>query len=264
MSTARACLDGVVMDAAEARIPATDEGLLRGDGVFEVIRLYEGRAFALDDHLRRMGVSAENLRLPIDLDAVRADAELLLADAGAVDGALRLVVTRGGRRLAFVEPLKELPETLALATVTYAPTRLLDGVKSLSYAANMLAGRIARERDADEALLVTPHGRVLEGPTSSFFCVLGGELCTPPLPDHILDSITRRRLMTVVDATERVIAVDDLAEAQEAFLASTLREVHPVRVIDGTTLPQAPGPATQAAAGAIREHIVAELALISP
>ena len=86
-----------------------------------------------------------------------------------------------------------MPDTVALATVTYAPTRVLDGVKSLSYAANMLATRIAREQGADEALLVTPHGRVLEGPTTSFFYVLDGALCTPPLEDRILDSITRPR-----------------------------------------------------------------------
>lgn len=259
MST-RACVDGALMDAAQARVSATDEGLLRGDGAFEVIRLYGGRPFAFADHLVRMQRSARNLRLPIDIDAVRSDAELLLADVGAVDGALRLVVTRGGRRLAFVEPPKKLPDTLALATVTFAPTRILDGVKSLSYGANMLATRLAKERGADEALLVTPHGRVLEGPTSSFFYVADGGLFTPPLSDHVLDSITRRRLLQATDAAERVLARDDLRSITEAFLASTLREVHPVHAIDAEPLAQAHGPVTAAAARAIRDHIDAELA----
>ena len=109
--------------------------------------------------------------------------------AGEVDALLRLVLTRGGRRLAFVEPLPELPESVALGTVTYAPTRVLDGIKSLSYGANMLATRLAQERGCDDALLVTPHGRVLEAPTSSFFWVGGGRLLTAPLDDHVLDSI---------------------------------------------------------------------------
>jgi branched-chain amino acid aminotransferase len=255
-----AILDGNVLPAAEASVPATDEGLLRGDGVFEVIRLYGGRPFAFADHLARMARSAANLRLPFDGAAVRTDAEALLEAADAGDAVLRLVVTRGGRRLGLVEPLKALPETVALQTITYSPTRVLDGVKSLSYGANMLAGRLARERGADEALLVTPHGRVLEGPTMSFFCSLDGEtLITPPLEDHILDSITRRRLMAQVEVAERPVAVDELAAVREAFLASTLREVHPVRAIDGRALAEPPGALTRVAADRMRAHIEQEL-----
>src|SRR5918998_864708 len=78
----------------------------------------------------------------------------------------------------------------------------------------------------DEALLVSPHGRILEGPTTSFFYVLDGALYTPPLSDRILDSITRRALMAVTPAAERVTTQEDLAAASEAFLASSLREVH--------------------------------------
>jgi branched-chain amino acid aminotransferase len=166
-----ASLDGAIMPAAQATIPATDEGLLRGDGAFEVIRLYDGKPFAFDEHLRRLERSAANLRLPLDLEAVRADAYRLLAQAGSgpEHEALRIVVTRGGRRLLLTEPLHEPAERARLTLVTYSPTRILDGVKSLSYAANMLATRLAVERGYDEALLVTPHGRVLEAPTSSFF-----------------------------------------------------------------------------------------------
>src|SRR3712207_4402465 len=94
-----AILDGTVMPAAEARIPATDEGLLRGDGVFEVIRLYGGRPFALDDHLERLERSARNLRLPLDLDAVRADVGALLERNAEGDAVVRVMVTRGGHRL---------------------------------------------------------------------------------------------------------------------------------------------------------------------
>jgi branched-chain amino acid aminotransferase len=255
-----AILDGVVMDAAQAAIPVTDEGLLRGDGVFEVVHLYEGHPFALDEHLDRLGRSASAIRLPIDLDALRSDVAAILAEAEPADGALRLLVTRGGRRIALVEPLKKLPDTISLATITYAPTRVLDGVKSLSYAANMLASRLAREAGADEALLVTPHGRVLEGPTTSFVYVLGGRLYTPPLSDRILDSITRRVLFAVTDVEERVTTLDDLRALDEAFLASSIREVHPVHAIDGAPIEGAPGPFTADVAERVREHIAGALA----
>jgi len=255
-----AILDGAIMPADEVRIPATDEGLLRGDGVFEVVRLYEGRPFALDDHLERMERSAANLRLPLDLDAVRADVGALLDAGRPGDAVLRVLVTRGGRRIGFIEPMPVLPDTLALATVTYSPTRVLDGVKSLSYGANMLATRLAVERGAEEALLVTPHGRVLEAPTSSFFCSLDGRtLITPPLEDHVLDSITRRRLLASSEITERPIAADELAAVQEAFLASTVREVLPVHAIDGRSLSVVDGAISRDAAARVHVRIEQEL-----
>jgi branched-chain amino acid aminotransferase len=257
-----ASVDGAVLPVEQARLPVTDEGFLRGDGVFEVCRLYAGRPYALDAHLERMARSARNLRLAdFDPDVMRSDVEALLAAAGPVDAVLRLVWTRRNARLALVEDLPERPPTLRLATVEYAPTRLLDAVKSLSYAANMLADRLAQERDADLALLVTPHGRVLEGATSSFFCVLPGEgLVTPPLSDHILDSITRRAVMAVSEARELVLTRDDLGRMEEAFLASSVREVHPVSAIDGRALPEAPGPFTRELAARVADHIAADVA----
>jgi branched-chain amino acid aminotransferase len=255
-----AIVDGTVQPAEEARVPATDEGLLRGDGVFEVIRLYRGRPFAFDEHLARLERSARNLRLPLDVAAVRADAEALLAAGGRRDGQLRLVVTRGGRRVGLLEPEPAHSDAVALATVIYAPTRVLDGVKSLSYAANMLATRLAQERGADEALLVTPHGRVLEGPTSSLFCSLDGRtLVTPPLEDHVLDSITRRRVVELGHVVERPLTLDELLAAREAFLASTTRELQAVRSVDGTAPALCPGPLTRAAQEAFRAAVEREV-----
>jgi branched-chain amino acid aminotransferase len=253
-------IDGSVMDAADATIPVTDEGLLRGDGVFEVIRLYAGRPYALDEHLARMERSAANLRLPADVATLRSDVEGLLGRAGEVDALLRLVVTRGGRRLALIEPLPEHPPSIRLATVTFAPTRVLDGIKSLSYAGNMLATRLAKERGADEALLVTPHGRVLEGPTSTFMWASGGTLRTPPLGEHILDSITRRRLLEELEVVEETCSLDDLAGADEAFLTSTVREVQAVAAIDDAELPVG-GPLTEGAGRRLRDRIAADLGL---
>jgi branched-chain amino acid aminotransferase len=263
MATAHlACLDGAVMPAADAVVPATDEGLLRGDGAFEVLRLYGGRPYALDAHLERLARSAKNLRLPIDLDAVRADvARLLDAAAGEPDpGALRIVLTRGGRRLLLTESLPEHARSIRLASVTYAPVRLLDGVKSLSYAANMLATRLAKEQGADEALLVTPHGRVLEAPTSSIFWVAGDAVRTPPLSDHVLASITRAAVIELAGAEERSCAVDELLAADEAFLVSTTRELQPVASVDGRAIGDGEaGPVSRDLAARLHARILAEL-----
>jgi branched-subunit amino acid aminotransferase/4-amino-4-deoxychorismate lyase len=257
-----ACLDGELVPTERAQIPVTDEGLLRGDGVFEVARIYEGRAFALDEHLERMVLSAANLRLPIDRAAVEDDVRSLLEASSPGDGVLRVLVTRGGHRVTLIEPLPKLPESISLARVTYSPTLILDGIKSLSYAANMLATRLAVERGFDEALLVSPAGRVLEAPTSSFFWARGGELYTPPLADHVLDSITRRLIIEASAAREQETSVEDLAGAEEAFIASSLREVVAVHGIEQHSL-AAPGPLTSAAAAAVRANIAATLERVS-
>ncbi|HEV2980358.1 MAG TPA: aminotransferase class IV [Solirubrobacteraceae bacterium] len=253
-----ATVDGKLMPAERAQIPVADEGLLRGDGVFEVVRLYAGRPFALDAHLTRMQASARNLLLELDRGAIEDDVRALLAACDAHDALLRMLVTRGGRRIALLESLPQLPARVGLGHVTYSPTLVLDGVKSLSYAANMLAGRLARQRGFDEALLITPQGRVLECPTAAFFWVRDGELLTPPLTDHVLDSITRRLIMSVTDVREHATSVEELEHAHEAFIASSVREVLPVARIEQLRL-EGPGPRTSATAAAVRERIDAEL-----
>jgi branched-subunit amino acid aminotransferase/4-amino-4-deoxychorismate lyase len=258
------CLDGEIRPAADIRVPATDEGLLRGDGVFEVMRIYDGRAFAMGEHLDRLERSAANLRLGRQVPRAELETEipeLLRARGGpAFAGCLRVVLTRGGRRLLLTEPLPAGPERIRLGFVTYAPTRVLDGVKSLSYAGNMLATRLAKERGFDEALLVTPHGRVLEAPTSSIFWVDADELiCTPPLEDHILASITRDRVIRLADVTERPLGTDEILSAREAFLASTVREVQIVAAVEDREFPEDCKRAT-AVAEAFREHVTASLA----
>jgi branched-chain amino acid aminotransferase len=256
-----ASVDGVIGPAEEARIGVTDEGLTRGDGAFEVVRLYQGRPFALDDHLARLHRTCAGLRLEIDHYAVVAEIAALLQAAGPVDALLRLVLTRGGRRIGTIEALPEQRASSRVGTVTYAPNRVLDGLKTLSYAGNMLAGRLAREQGYDEALLVTPHGRVLEGPTWSFFWVSGERVLTPPLEDRILDSITRRYVIEECQAEEAICTLDDIRAADEAFIASTLREVQAIAAVDDIELPSAPGPVTHDARERLGRRIEAELAV---
>ncbi len=255
-----ASVDGQVTPTAEATVPMRDDGLYRGDGAFEVIRIYAGRPFALGDHLDRLGRSAAAIELEFDRAALAAEIAALLGEAGEVDGQLRLIVTRGGRRIAAVEPLPPHAETLRLATVTYCPSVILDGVKSLSYAANMQATRLAKSQGADEAVLVQPDGTVLEPPTSAIFWVSPeGGLRTPALEVGVLESITRDRLVKALHVEEGAWPVADLHAAREAFLASTTREIQAVAAIDGRELDEAPGPRTREAQQAFAATLGQEL-----
>lgn len=255
-----ASVDGKISPTAEAVVPLQDDGLYRGDGAFEVIRLYGGKPFALVDHLDRLQRSTAAIELEFDRGALEAEIDALLSEAGPVEGQLRLIVTRGGRRLAMTEPIPAHAETLSLASVTYCPTVILNGVKSLSYAANMQATRIAKGKGGDEAVLIRPDGTVLEPPTSSVFWVSAeGELRTPALSDGVLESITRDRMIKALHVETGTWHIDDLHGAGEAFLASTTREIQAVSSVDGRTFPAAPGPRTREAQQAFAETLGREL-----
>src|SRR4051794_8633113 len=247
-----ASVDGVISPTSEATIPLPDDGLYRGDGVFEVIRLYEGHPFALTDHLDRLERSAAAIELPVERDAIEGEIDALLEEFGNGDAQLRIVLTRGGRRILLIENMPPMAPTVRLATVTYQPTVILTGVKSLSYGANMQATRIAQGRCADEALLVRPDGIVLEAPTSTIFWVTAdGGLRTSSLEAGVLDSITRRQIVRALEVEEGEFPLEDLLAAPEAFLASTVREVQAVAAVDDREL-DAPGPRTLEAGEAFR------------
>jgi branched-chain amino acid aminotransferase len=255
-----ASVDGRITPTAEATIGLKDDGLYRGDGAFEVIRLYGGKPFALVDHLDRLGRSGAAIQLEFDRGALEGEIDALLEQAGPVEGQMRLIVTRGGRRIAATEPIPPHPETVRLATVTYCPTVILNGVKSLSYAANMQATRIAKSQGADEAVLIRPEGTVLEPPTSAVFWVSAeGQLRTPALDDGVLESITRDRMIKALEVEEGTWQVDDLRGASEAFLASTTREIQAVSSVDGKDFSAAPGARTRQAQEAFAETLGREL-----
>ena len=253
-------IDGEILEPGQAFLPLPDDGLLRGDGVFEVIRVYEGRAFALGLHLDRLEKSAATIDLPTDREQLAADVAGLLGASGHPDCLLRVVQTRAGRRILTLEPLPVHTETIALATVTYTPTVILNGVKSLSYAANMQATRIAKESGAAEALFVRPDGIVLEPPTSTiFWATAEGRLRTPSLEAGVLDSITRRKVVERLEVEEGEFPLDDLLAASEAFLASTTREIQPVDRIDDRVFSELPGPETKAAMAAFSRALAEDL-----
>ncbi len=249
-----ASVDGTITPTAEAMVP------LQGRRPLPRRRRLRG-----DPPLRRAAVRARrpprparSARPPRSSSSSTAprskrEIEALLAELGDGDGQLRLIVTRGGRRIAATEPLPPHGETLRLATVTYSPTVILNGVKSLSYAANMQATRLAKAQGADEAVLVQPDGTVLEPPTSAIFWVSPqGGLRTPALDDGVLESITRDRLVKALEVEEGAWPVADLRAAREAFLASTTREIQAVSAIDGTELRRGARPPHPRGPGGVR------------
>jgi branched-chain amino acid aminotransferase len=250
-----ASVDGTISATVDATIPLPDDGLYRGDGVFEVIRLYSGAPFALTEHLDRLERSAASIELPVERKLIERELDVLLEDFGSDDAQLRIVITRGGRRILLTEQMPAMGATVRLATVTYAPSVILTGVKSLSYGANMQATRIAQARGADEAVLVRPDGIVLEAPTSTIFWISPeGGLRTPSIGAGILESITRARIVPALHVDEGEFPVEDLLGAHEAFLASTVREVQPVSAIDGHQL-DAPGTRTLEAEKAFKRTV---------
>jgi branched-chain amino acid aminotransferase len=258
-----ASVDGRITPTAEATIGLKDDGFYRGDGAFEVIRLYAGAPFALADHIDRLSRSSAAIGLEFDRAALEAEIAALLAQADPADGQLRLIVTRGGRRIAAIEPVPPHAAAVAVATIPYSPTGLLDRVKSLSYAANMHATRLAKAAGADEAVLIDAAGTVLEPPTSTvFWATPEGTLRTPSLQLPILDSITRDRLVGALEVEEGSWSVEDLRGASEAFLASTTREVQPISAVDGTALPASPGPRTEEAQAAFAAVLARELGTV--
>jgi branched-chain amino acid aminotransferase len=257
-----ASVDGRISPTTEATISLPEDGLYRGDGVFEVIRLYRGQPFALREHLDRIERSAAAIELPVERPLIETELEALLAEFGTDDAQLRIVLTRGGRRILLTETLPVLGADIRLATVTYSPSVILTGAKTLSYAANMQATRIAQGRGAEEAVLVRPDGIVLEPPTSTIFWVSPeAGLRTPSLGSGILESITRAQIVRALHVEEGEFPVEDLFGAREAFLASTIREVQPVAAIDDRPL-ETLGPRTLEAEQAFRQAV--EQALEAP
>lgn len=241
-----AWVDGRVVPAAEATVPLVDDGFLRGDAVFDAILVRRGRTHALEDHLARLQRSAAALDLPVP-DVREVVVDLLLA-WGERDGAVKVIVTRGGTVRGLLTPVS-WPDRIALAVLEVAWRSPVSGVKSVSYAANQWAVREAVKLEADDALLVNEDGRLLELPTGAV-CLVHGDRVSSPDPARlpILDSVTVRTLAEVAAVEYRVLDLGDLRAAEEVFVVSATRPVLPVHAVridaeEELVLP-APGPVT--------------------
>ena len=269
---------GVVDGGGHPALDPLDLALVRGDAVFEALRVYAGRPFRLDAHLDRLARSAEAIDLPLpgDLEDLATRA---VAAAGGGDAVLRLICTRGREGSGEGGPAvfaicTDLPGSLEeerrrglrlvlLTTATDPLVRaaspwLLPGVKTISYAVNMAAQRAARARGANDAVLVGLGGELLEAPTANLWWRTGHTLHTPSLDLGVLAGITRTVLRELapglgLKVLEGVFTAEDLAAADEAFLSSSTREIMPVVEVDGAPVADArPGPAAADLQSALR------------
>jgi branched-chain amino acid aminotransferase len=250
-------IDGEVR--ADPAVSPLDHGFLVGDGVFETLKTVDGEPFALTRHLTRLARSAAGLGLTLPSDAVlRTAVSDVLAVSAAHTGRLRITVTSGAGPLGSARG--EDPPTLVVshvATVPWPPsTRLATvpwprndrgataGLKTTSYADNVVALRAAKEAGADEAVLPDTRGRICEGTGSNVFFVLNGHLTTPSLHTGCLAGITRDLVLEVADVMVADAPMAMLGDVSEAFITSSTRDVQPVARIDGRDLPECPGPRT--------------------
>jgi branched-chain amino acid aminotransferase len=267
-------IDGELVPAARARVSPFDHALLTGDGVFETLRVYRGVPFAARRHLARLARSAAGLGLPCPPErAVREAMAAVVAANDVSEGRLRVTLTGGPAPLGSARG--ESPPTLIVAAgpldrpapsvdVAVCPwprneRSAVAGLKTVSYAENVVALAWARERGADEAIFANCAGSLCEGTGTNVFAVLDGRLVTPPLAAGCLAGVTRELVLELVEAEEVDVPVGRLREATEAFLTSSTREVQPIRAVDGAPLPQCPGPVTAAAAAAFAELVARDL-----
>jgi len=269
-----ASVNGVVTEAAVARVSVLDNGFTFGDAVYETLRTYGGRPFHLDRHLDRLRRSAAGLRiaLPQADGELRARVDALLAASGNEESYLRIIVSRGVGDISYAFERVQGP-TVVMVTKPYQPLpaeAYRDGVavivssvrrnhpsaldpalKCCNLLNNALAMQEARERGALEPIMLNHEGHVAEGAGSNVFLVKDGVLVTPPLSAGILAGVTRavvleRAAALGVPLREAVVHVPELLAADEVFITSSLKELVPVRTVDGVEIGGGrPGPVTR-------------------
>lgn len=279
-------MNGKLVAPEQAMVSVFDHGLLYGDGVFEGIRFYNGKAFRLQAHLERLLLSARAiaLEIPYSLEAMTQAVLDTIAAAPSANGYMRLVVTRGVGPLGIDPSRCSAPQLFIIADALHmvservrtegakiiiAATRRLgaDGldprIKSLNYLNHILARMEATHAGADEAILLNSAGRITEGSADNIFIVQRGELLTPPVIEGALDGITRQVVIELAETLgikfrEIPLAPYDLFTADECFLTGTGAELIPVGYADGRKIPECPGPIYSRLAAAFRELVNGE------
>jgi branched-chain amino acid aminotransferase len=272
-------IGGHLVATGEARVSPFDHGLLVGDGVFETVRVYGGEPFALTRHLKRLARSAAGLGLAAPPDRELRDAAAqVLAAHDLREARVRITITGG------VAPLGsergDAPPTVVVAASAlrpWAPTAAVAivpwtrnergavaGLKTISYAENVRALAYAKERGADEAIFANTRDELCEATGSNVFVVRDGVVRTPPESSGCLLGVTRALVVESCAALglmieETALSISDLADADEAFLTSTVREVQPIVSVDLRPMPAAPGPVTKQLADAFTALVARDL-----
>src|SRR6476619_2425997 len=259
----RAWINGELMsDPSAPAVGVADHGLTVGDGVFEAIKVVDGLPFALTRHLDRLARSAAGLGLPTpDDDAVRRGVGAVLAGQDLPLGRIRITYTGGpaplgsGRGdgaatlIVVADAMGEWPRSTTVATVPWPRNErgALAGLKTTSYAENVVALAAAQRRGASEAVFANLAGHLCEGTGSNVFYVVDGELRTPTLASGCLAGVTRALLLEWYGGVEVDEPIGVVERASEVFLVSTTRDVQGVSAWEDRELP-APGPVTAEAA----------------
>ncbi len=243
-------INGVLTDAAVARIDPADRGFTLGDGIFETIAVRRNAVRHLATHLRRLREGAGVLGIPVPGDDQELAARIgaCITANGLKDAVVRVTLTRGvGARgivppphpaPTFVVTAAPLPEPAGPAKVIVAKvTRRnehspLARIKHLNYLDNILARREAQAADADDAILLNTAGNVAESTVANIFILVDGFMLTPPIADGALPGIMRGEAIKLARAEERTITPEMLARAAEVFLTNALG-VRPVTHVDG-------------------------------
>ncbi len=281
-------LDGNLVDKQHATVPVYDHGLLYGDGVFEGIRVYNGRVFKLKSHLERLAASAHAIHLTLHytIREIEQAVRETVAANGLKDAYIRLVVTRGAGPLGLnpftcpkpativiVDRITLYPEEMyaegmpvIVAKRPRVPVECLDpAVKSLNYLNNILAKVEAIEAGCHEAVMLNTDGEVCECTGDNIFLVRGSRIVTPPVSAGLLNGVTRLFVMNEVapacgiDVAERTLRLDDLFTADEIFLTGTAAEVIGVRSVNGTAIGEGRvGPITSRLVAEFRSRVARE------
>jgi branched-chain amino acid aminotransferase len=256
-------IDGELHDAATASVSPFDHALTVGDGIFETMKIIDGVAFGMRRHLARLRRSAAGLGLDVRAtdDELRAAVATTIGANGLSEGRVRLTVTGGVSPLGSdrgsdgstviiaVARQSPWPSSAAVITVPWRRNEhsAVAGLKTTSYADNVVALRAARDAGADEAVFANTAGNLCEGTGTNIFVGLDGHLVTPPLSSGCLAGVIRELLVETVAIDQVDLPIERLTEVDEAFLTSSTREVQPISSIDGRQLPECPGPLTRVA-----------------
>jgi branched-chain amino acid aminotransferase len=285
-------VNGEILAPKAAKVSVFDRGYLYGDSLYEVVRTYNGKFFALDEHLKRLEQSAELCRMTLSQPLELYEKEILRtlaafqshAGRANADAYCRLIVSRGVGRIGFglscletptqytiiVQPL-ELPTPaqyekgahLKISDRLRNDPRALDpAMKSGNYLNSLLAYLEAASEDYDDALLCNADGFLTEGTTFNFFYARRGILATPPLDIGILDGITRRHVIRFarelgIEVREIRFPPQRLLEADEAFISSSIKEVFPITRVNGKLIGSGKaGPITQKLQRAFEKSLI--------
>lgn len=257
-----------LIDREEVRIDIEDRGYQFGDGVYEVVSIYNGQIFRLKEHLERLQycVNQMSMTLPVKLSHLEENLHKLIEMHNVTNGQIYFQVTRGyaPRNHPFPQDAKPVltgyvtrkPRPVAfmkqgVSAITTDDIRWLRcDIKSLNLLGSVMAKQKAAEQNAYEAILHR-SGTVTEGSSSNLFMMKGGKLHTHPLDNFILGGITRIVALEIaeqigVDVVERPFTLEELFEADEVFVTSTTSEIMPIVSIDGKKVSDgSPGPITQ-------------------